>query len=70
MLHVGLACDDSGAVGVADIHDEIERELIEAERRLINDLFRDGQLKDEARRRIEHDLDLREARLASQRDDE
>jgi Na+/H+ antiporter len=69
LLHVGLACDDSGAVGVADIHDEIERELIEAERRLINDLFRDGQLKDEARRRIEHDLDLREARLASQRDD-
>ena len=27
LLEVGLACDDSGAVGVADIHDEIELEL-------------------------------------------
>jgi hypothetical protein len=65
LLQVDLACDDSGAVGVADLHDEIELQLIEAERRLINDLFRDGQLNDEARRRIERDLDLREARVAS-----
>ena len=69
LLQVGLACDDSGAVGVADLHDEIERELIEAERRLINDLFRDGQLNDEARRRIERDLDLREARVANGNDE-
>jgi hypothetical protein len=44
--------------------------LIVAERQLINDLFRDGKLKDEARRRIERELDLREAHLANQRDEE
>jgi CPA1 family monovalent cation:H+ antiporter len=41
----------------AEIHDEIELQLIEAERKLINDLYRDGKLKDEARRRIERELD-------------
>jgi CPA1 family monovalent cation:H+ antiporter len=54
----------------ADLHDEIELQLIIAERRLINDLYRDGKLKDEARRRIERELDLREAHLANQRDEE
>jgi monovalent cation/hydrogen antiporter len=49
-----------------DIHDEIELELIAAEREHINDLYREGKLKDEARRRIEHELDLRESSLASQ----
>jgi CPA1 family monovalent cation:H+ antiporter len=51
------------------IHDEIELELIEAERRQINELFRSGELKDEARRRIERELDLREAHLANRRGD-
>jgi hypothetical protein len=50
-------------------HDEIEALLILAERSLINDLYRDGQLKDEARRRIERELDLREAHLANLRSD-
>jgi len=54
----------------AEIHDEIEVELIAAERRLINDLYRDGNLKDEPRRRIERELDLREARLDNQREEE
>ncbi len=44
-------------------------QLIEAERNQINDLFRDGGLKDEARRQIERELDLREASLANQRDE-
>jgi len=48
-------------------HDEIELLLIGAERNTINDLYRDGQLKDEARRRIERELDLREAHLANLR---
>jgi CPA1 family monovalent cation:H+ antiporter len=48
-----------------DLHDEIELTLIAAEREHINALFRDGKLKDEARRRIERDLDLREAHFAS-----
>ena len=51
------------------IHDEIELELIEAERKQINELFRSGELKDEARRRIERELDLREAHLANRRGD-
>ncbi len=46
-------------------HDEIEFLLIEAERRQINDLYRLGKLKDEARRRIERELDLREAQLSN-----
>jgi monovalent cation/hydrogen antiporter len=50
-----------------DLHDEVERLLIAAERTRINDLFRSGKLKDEARRRIERELDLREAHLSSRR---
>ena len=52
------------------LHDELELELIVAERGLINDLYRDGALKDEGRRRIERDLDLREARVDNQRDED
>jgi len=51
----------------AELDDEIELLLIEAERESINELFRDGMLKAEARRRIERELDLREAHLANQR---
>jgi monovalent cation/hydrogen antiporter len=47
--------------------DEIEYLLIAAERELINDLYRRGELKDEARRRIERELDLRDAHLTSVR---
>jgi Na+/H+ antiporter len=36
-------------------HDEVERLLIDVERRRINELFRDGKLNDEARRRIERE---------------
>ena len=48
-------------------HDEVERLLITAERTRINDLFRNGKLQDESRRRIERELDLREAHLSNQR---
>jgi Na+/H+ antiporter len=44
---------------------EIQLALIAAERQAINELYRNGAVKDEARRRIEHELDLREAHLAS-----
>ena len=71
LLHVELKGDGAEARGeLADVHDEIELQLIEAERQLINDLYCDGALKDEARRRIERELDLREARLASRQDEE
>jgi CPA1 family monovalent cation:H+ antiporter len=45
--------------------DEIHLLLIAAERERINELYRQGKLKDEARRRLERELDLREANLES-----
>ena len=47
--------------------DEIQLLLIAAERQRINELYRQGSLKDEARRRLERELDLREASLQSHR---
>jgi CPA1 family monovalent cation:H+ antiporter len=44
--------------------DEIELLLIAAERERINELYRLGTLKDEVRRQLERELDLREANLA------
>jgi Na+/H+ antiporter len=45
------------------LHDEVERLLIAVERDRVNELFRNGKLNDEARRRIERELDFREAQL-------
>src|SRR5450631_3892435 len=53
-----------------ELHDEIEFTLIESERQRINELYRGGKLKDEARRRIERELDLREAQLTNVRAEE
>ncbi len=58
---------DEGHRKCADARDEIELHLIDAERRRINELWRGGKLKDEARRRIERELDLREAHVSGQR---
>ena len=70
-LHLEFKDDgDKSRCEFAEIHDEIELQLIEAERKLINDLYREGHLKDEPRRRIERELDLREVRLANERDEE
>jgi CPA1 family monovalent cation:H+ antiporter len=44
---------------------DLTHELIEAERKFIHDLLRDGKITDEARRHIERDLDLEEASLAN-----
>jgi monovalent cation/hydrogen antiporter len=52
---------------LVELSDDIGLEVIEAERGLVNDLYRDGKLKDEARRRIERALDLRQSDLANQR---
>ena len=43
----------------------LKRELIEAERDFIYQLLRDGKITDEARRRIEYELDLEEASLVN-----
>lgn len=53
-----------------DLHDEIEFLLIGTERRHINEQYRRGILTDVSRRRIERELDLREAQLLNQRGDE
>jgi CPA1 family monovalent cation:H+ antiporter len=50
-----------------ELDDEIAFLLIEAEREHINKLSRAGEIKDEARRRIERELDLREAGIANRR---
>jgi len=46
-------------------HDSVELELLAAERERINELYRTGRLRDETRRRLERELDLRDASLAS-----
>jgi NhaP-type Na+/H+ or K+/H+ antiporter len=58
---------DRGGRKLAELDDEMEFQLIEAERQAINDRYRRGQLKDEARRRVERELDLRDAHLADLR---
>jgi CPA1 family monovalent cation:H+ antiporter len=55
---------------VPELHDEIELLLIAAERERINELFCSNKLNDATRRRIERELDLREAHLANQRSEE
>jgi CPA1 family monovalent cation:H+ antiporter len=45
--------------------DEIELKLLAAERDAVNDLYQERGLKAEARRHIERELDLREARIQS-----
>lgn len=44
---------------------KLTRELIAVERKFVHGLLRDGRITDEARRRIERDLDLEEASLAN-----
>ena len=60
----GTSANDGGAI--AQLNSEVELALVAAERTFINDLYRAGDLKDDARRRIERELDLREAHLANQ----
>ena len=52
---------------LSEVHDEIELALIGTERNEIDQLFRKGLLNGEARRRIERELDLREAQLLNDR---
>jgi monovalent cation/hydrogen antiporter len=52
------------------LRDDIELLLLETERQRINELYRAGKLKDEPRRHLERELDLREAKLANQRGEE
>ncbi|MBB1092911.1 Na+/H+ antiporter [Rhodopseudomonas pseudopalustris] len=56
---------DDEAYAVTADERALVRELIAAERRFIHAQLRDGKITDEARRRIERDLDLEEASLAN-----
>ena len=51
---------------LVELTDDIKLRLIEAERQLINRLYREGKLEDEGRRRIERTLDLRVADIVAQ----
>jgi CPA1 family monovalent cation:H+ antiporter len=51
----------------SELHGEVELLLIATERDEINELYRSGKLRDEAQRRVERELDLREAQLANER---
>ncbi|MEI9930191.1 MAG: Na+/H+ antiporter [Rhizomicrobium sp.] len=56
------------SMGNLERYDKIEDALIETERAAINTLYRENKLSDESRRRIEHELDLREAQLLKLRE--
>ena len=53
-----------------DLDNEIEFLLLATERQQINNFYQEGKLKDEARRNIERELDLRDAQLTNVRPEE
>ena len=57
---------DSGAAAM--LAADMRMELIAAEREYIYELLQDGQITDEARRRIERELDLEEASIACKKE--
>ncbi len=65
---ITMKCDiNEERRALIDLHDEIDLMLISAEREAINGMLKDGKLKDEPRRRLERELDLREADAQSRR---
>jgi CPA1 family monovalent cation:H+ antiporter len=58
----------SNAFDVALAAADLKSELIAAEREYIYRLLQDGQITDEARRRIERELDLEEAGIACKKE--
>jgi len=58
----------SDGLDVALVAAELRSELITAEREFIYQLLRDGRITDEARRRIERELDLEEAGIACKKE--
>jgi Na+/H+ antiporter len=63
---IRCGADSDGLERVAK-GDALELQLIAAERDLINEKYQQGALKAETRRRLERELDLRDAQLASVR---
>ncbi|HEY5280958.1 MAG TPA: Na+/H+ antiporter, partial [Pseudolabrys sp.] len=60
-----LPSDRDDALDRLRLSAEIKKDLIDAEREFIYQLLRDGKITDEARRRIEYELDLEEASVAN-----
>jgi CPA1 family monovalent cation:H+ antiporter len=56
-------------LSVALLNADIQLELIAAEREFLYQLLRDGKITDEARRRIERELDLEESTIEARRSD-
>jgi monovalent cation/hydrogen antiporter len=57
--------DDENKNRLTAAYEDVEQALLAAEREVVNELYRTGKLRDEPRRRIERELDLREAYLAN-----
>jgi len=57
--------EDGDTATMTEESAQLVRELITEERKYIHNLLREGQITDEARRRIERDLDLEEAVLSN-----
>ena len=60
---------DAAHEELVQMNDEVERQLLCAERDAINELYRNGKLQSESRRRIERELDMRAAHIASLREE-
>ena len=57
--------DDEMKRRLSAVYESVEQSMLAAERDAINELYRDGRLRDEPRRRIERELDLRHAYLSN-----
>ena len=55
---------------LARLSNDLRIDLIDAERRFLHQLLRDGKLTDELRRRIERELDLEEESIACRKEGE
>ena len=60
---------DAAHEELVQMNDDVERQLLAAERDAINQLYRSGKLPSESRRRIERELDMRDAHIASLREE-
>ena len=57
------ACQDLGAGDVSNAAAALQLQFVDAERASIGDLYSRGEIGDEARRRIERELDLEDSRI-------
>jgi hypothetical protein len=63
-----LPANTADGIDAASVAADLRTELIAAEREYIHRLLQEGQITDEARRRIERELDLEEASIACKKE--